>query len=53
MARNHLTGVIKGLRNKKRKEITEMEAEPTEGNDNMEIKNFLKKAPLAEEDKEM
>ena len=27
-----------------------MEAEPIEGNDNMEIKNFLEKAPSAEED---
>ena len=30
-----------------------MEAEPTEKNDNMEIENFLEKAPPAEEEEEM
>ena len=30
-----------------------MEAEPTEDNDNMEIENFLEKAPPAEEEEEM
>ena len=30
-----------------------MEAEPTEENDNMEIENFLEKAPSVEEDEEM
>ena len=30
-----------------------MEAEPTKENDNMEIENFLEKAPPAEEEEEM
>ena len=30
-----------------------MEVEPTEENDNMEIENFLEKAPPAEEEEEM
>ena len=30
-----------------------MEADPTEGNDNMEIEHFLEKDPLAEEGEEM
>ena len=47
------TGVTKGLRNKKQKRIIEVEAEPTEENDNMEIKNFLEKAPPAEEEEEI
>ena len=42
-----LTGVTKGPRNKKHKGIIEVEAEPTEENDNMEIENFLEKAPPA------
>ena len=45
-----LTGVTKGPRNRKRKGIIEMEAKPIEGNDNMEIENFLGKSPLAEEE---
>ena len=45
-----LTGVTKGPRNKKHKGIIEVEAEPIEGNDNMEIENFLEKAPSSEED---
>ena len=48
-----LTRVTKGLRNKKQKGIIEVEAEPTEENDNMEIENFLEKTPLAEEEEEM
>ena len=48
-----LTRVTKGPRNKKHKGIIEVEAEPTEENDNMEIENFLEKAPLVEEDDEM
>ena len=42
-----LTGVIKGPRNIKQKEIVEVEAESEEENDNMEIENFLEKFPLA------
>ena len=45
-----LTGVTKGPRNREQKGIIEMEAEPIEGNDNMEIENFLGKAPSAEEE---
>ena len=48
-----ITGVTKGPRNKKHKGIIEVEAEPTEENDNMEIENFLEKAPLAAEEEEM
>ena len=48
-----LTGVTKGPRNKKQKGIIEVEAEPIEENDNMEIENFLEKAPPIEEEKEM
>ena len=48
-----LTGVTKGPRNKKHKGIIEVEVEPTEENDNMEIKNFLEIAPPAEEEEEM
>ena len=48
-----LTRVIKGPRNKKQKGIIEVEAKPTEENDNMEIENFLEKAPPTEEDEEM
>ena len=48
-----LTRVTKGPRNKKQKGIIKVEAEPTEGNDNMEIENFLEKAPPAEEEEEM
>ena len=40
-----LTGVTKGPRNKKHKGIIEVEVEHTEENDNMEIENFLEKAP--------
>ena len=47
-----LTGVTKGLRNKK-KGIIEVEAEPIKENNNMEIENFLEKAPPAEEEEEM
>ena len=45
-----LTGVTKELRNKKQKGIIEMEEEPIEGNDNMEIENFLEKAPSTEDE---
>ena len=38
-----LTGITKGPRNRKQKGIIEMEVEPIEGNDNMEIENFLEK----------
>ena len=48
-----LTGVTKGPRNKKLKGIIEVEVEHTEENDNMEIENFLEKAPPAEEEEEM
>ena len=48
-----LTGVTKGPRNKKQKGIIEVETEPTEGNDNIEIENFLEKDPSAEEEEEM
>ena len=48
-----LTGVTKGPRNKKHKGIIEVEVEPTKENDNMEIKNFLEKAPPAKEEEEM
>ena len=48
-----LTRVTKGPRNKKQKGIIEVEAEPTEGNDNFEIENFLEKAPPIEEEEEM
>ena len=45
-----LTGVTKGPRNIKQKGIIEMKAEPIEGNNNMEIENFLKKAPSTEDE---
>ena len=45
-----LTGVIKGPRNRKQKEIVEAEAEYEEENDNMEIENFIEKVPLAEDE---
>ena len=45
-----LTGVIKGPRNRKQKEIVEVEAEFEEENDNMEIENFIEKVPLAEDE---
>ena len=45
-----LTGVTKGPRNRKHKEIIEVEVEPKEGNDNMETENFIEKAPSAEEE---
>ena len=48
-----LTRVTKGPRNKNHKGIIEVEAEPTKGNDNMEIKNFLEKASPAKEEEEM
>ena len=48
-----LTRVTKGLGNKKHKGIIEVEAEPTKENDNMEIENFLEKAPQAEEEEKM
>ena len=48
-----LTRVTKAPRNKKQNGIIEVEAEPTEENDNMEIENFLEKAPPIEEDEEM
>ena len=48
-----LTGVTKGPRNKKKKGIIEVEAEPIKENNNMEIENFLEKAPPAEEEDEM
>ena len=48
-----LFGVTKGPRNKKHKGIIKVEAEPTEENDNMEIENFLEKAPPTEEKKDM
>ena len=48
-----LTRVTKGPRNKKRKGIIEVEVEPTEENDNTEIKNFLEKAPPGKEEEEM
>ena len=48
-----LTGVTKGPRNKKQKGIIEVEVEPTKENDNMEIENFLEKAPPAKEEEEM
>ena len=45
-----LTRVTKGPRNRKHKGIIEMEVEPMEGNDNIEIENFLEKNPSAEEE---
>ena len=48
-----LTGVTKGPRNKKNRGIIEVEVEPTKKNDNMEIENFLEKAPPAKEEEEM
>ena len=48
-----LTGVTKGIRNKKQKGIIKVEEKPTEENDNKEIENFLEKAPPAEEEEEM
>ena len=48
-----LTGVTKGPRNKKHKEIIEVEGDPTKGNDNIEIENFLEKAPPVEEEEEI
>ena len=45
-----LTGVTKGPRNRKQKGIIDMEVEPIEGNDNMEIENFLEKAPSSKEE---
>ena len=48
-----LTGITKRLRNKKQKGIIEVEAEPTEENDNMEIENVLEKTPPGEEEEDM
>ena len=48
-----LTGVTKGPRNKRQKGIIEVEVEPIEENDNMEIEIFLEKTPPAEEEEEM
>ena len=45
-----LTGVTKGPRNKKQKGIVEVEADPTEENDNREIENFLKRASPTEKE---
>ena len=45
-----LTGVTKGPRNKKQKGIVEVEVEPAEGNNDMEIENLLERAPLVEEE---
>ena len=45
-----LTGVTKGPRNKKQKGIVELEAEPTEENDNREIETVLEQIPPAEEE---
>ena len=45
-----LTGVIKGPRNRKQKEIVEAEAESEEENENMEIENFIEKVPLVEDE---
>ena len=42
--------VTKGLRNKKRKGIVEVEAEPTGRNDNKEIKNFPEQTPPTKEE---
>ena len=44
-----LTRVTKGPKNRKHKEIIEVEAEPKERNDNMEIENFLEKVPSVED----
>ena len=45
-----LTEVTKGPRNSKHKGIIEMESKPIEGNDNMEIENFLEKAHSVEKE---
>ena len=45
-----LTGVIKGPRNRRQKEIVEVEAESEEEKANMEIENFLEKVPLAKDE---
>ena len=45
-----MTRVIKGLRNRKQKELGKVKAESEEENDNMEIENFLEKSPLVEDE---
>ena len=45
-----LTGVTKGPRNKRQKGMVEVEAEPTEGNDNREIETIPEQIPPAEEE---
>ena len=44
-----LTGVTKGLRNKKQKRFIEVETDPVKNNDDREIENFLERASPAEE----
>ena len=46
-----LTGVTKGLRNKKQKGIVELEEEPTEENDNREMEIVPEQIPSAKEEK--
>ena len=45
-----LTGVTKGLRNKKQKGIVELEVEPTEENYNRGMETVPEQVPLAEEE---
>ena len=45
-----LIGVTRGHRNKKQKEIVELEAEPTEKNDNREMETILEQIPPSEEE---
>ena len=45
-----LNGVTKGPRNKKKKEIIEVETNPAEENENRENENFLERASPAEEE---
>ena len=45
-----LTSVTKGPRNKKKKEIVELEAEPVEENDNREMETVLEHIPPVEEE---
>ena len=45
-----LTKVTKGPRNKKQKEIVELEAEPTEENDNREMETVSEHIPPVEEE---
>ena len=45
-----LTSVTKGPKNKKQKGIVELEAEPTEENDNKEMETVLEQIPPSEEE---